>query len=448
MLIALISLGSSESLRAFSVLTHEAIIDSAWKDSIRPLLLQRFPNATPDELKEAHAYAYGGSIIQDMGYYPFGSHFFSDLVHYVRTGDFVEALVRDSKDLNEYAFALGALAHYAADNNGHRIAVNRAVPILYPKLKRKYGDVVTYDENPAAHLKTEFGFDVLQVAKGHYAPDAYHDYIGFAVAQPLLERAFEETYSVELKSIFTNYDLAIATYRHTVSGLIPEATKIAWDLKKDEIQQSTPGITEKQFLYHLSRASYAKNWKEKYQEPGFGTKFLAFLIRIVPKIGPFSSLSFRTPTPETEKMFEASFNETIVEYGKLLQQEKTGGRMELVNDNFDTGSITGPGQYPLADKTYAELLDRLAKNHFAQLTPELRAAVLSYYRDLNAPFSTKRDKKSWAQVVRNLDELKNSNETKSSTPADGSLETKTDLPLFSATTTFCERASSWYRRSC
>jgi hypothetical protein len=102
----------------------------------------------------------------------------------------VEALVRDSKDLNEYAFALGTMAHYTADNNGHRIAVNRSVPILYPKLRRKYGEVITYDENPAAHLKTEFGFDVLQVAKGHYAPDAYHDYIGFEVAQPLLERAF------------------------------------------------------------------------------------------------------------------------------------------------------------------------------------------------------------------------------------------------------------------
>src|ERR1700751_4663443 len=410
---------SSGDVQAFSVLTHEAIIDSAWKDSIRPLLLQRFPNATKEELKDAHAYAYGGSIIQDMGYYPFGSHLFSDLTHYVRTGDFVEALVRDSKDLNEYAFALGALAHYAADNNGHRIAVNRSVPILYPKLRKKYGGVVTYDENPAAHLKTEFGFDVLQVAKGHYAPDAYHDYIGFEGAQPLLERAFQETYSIELKSIFTNYDLAVATYRYTVSGLIPKTTKVAWDLKKDDIQRATPGITEQKFLYHLSRASYEKNWKGKYQQPGFGTKLLAFLIRIVPKIGPFRTLSFRTPTPETEKIFEASFNETIVNYGKLLEQQGNNNHLELLNDNFDTGSVTGPGQYPLADKTYAELLDHLAKAHFARGSPELRSAILSYYSDLNAPFSNKKNKKSWQQVVRSLDELKNSpTEQKPVTPAD------------------------------
>ena len=418
-LTSLLLLTSSGTLRAFSVLTHEAIIDSAWKDSIRPLLLERYPNATKEELKEAHAYAYGGSIIQDMGYYPFGSHFFSDLVHYIRTGDFVETLIRDSKDLNEYAFALGALAHYAADNNGHRIAVNRSVPILYPKLRKKYGDVVTYDENPTAHLKTEFGFDVLQVARGHYASDAYHDYIGFHVAQPLLERAFEETYSIELKSIFTSYDLAVATYRHTVSGLIPEMTKVAWNLKKDDIQRATPGITEQKFLYHLSRASYAKNWKEKYQEPGFGTKALAFFIRIIPKIGPFKALSFRTPTAQTEKMFEAGFNETIVNYGKLLGQQGKHDQLKLLNDNFDTGSVTGPGQYPLADKTYSELLERLAKDHFAQVSPELRSAILSYYSDLNAPFSNKKSKKSWQQVVRNLNELRNSTvEQKPVTPAD------------------------------
>jgi Zinc dependent phospholipase C len=417
-IVTLFLLGSSSSSQAFSVLTHEAIIDSAWKDWIRPLLLKRFPNSTDDELREAHSYAYGGSIIQDMGYYPFGSHLFSDLVHYIRTGDFVEALIRDSKDVNEYAFALGALAHYVADNNGHRVAVNRSVPILYPKLQRKYGDVITYDENPAAHLRTEFGFDVLQVAKGHYAPDSYHDYIGFEVAQPLLERAFQETYSIELKSIFSDYDLAIATYRHSVSSLIPEATKVAWDLKKDEIQKTTPGITEQKFLFHLSRASYAKKWKEKYREPGFGTKVLAFLIRVVPKVGPFRVLSFRTPTPETEKMFEASFNDTITEYGKLMQKERSSDHVDLLNDNFDTGGVTGPGQYPLADKTYAALLDCLAKDHFAQVSPELRATVLSYYSNLNAPFSNKKNKKQWAKTVQNLTELKTSTESKTTARAD------------------------------
>lgn len=138
---------------AYAVLAHEAIIDSVWGTNIRPLLLKRFPDATAEELKEAHGYAYGGAIIQDMGYYPHGSFFFSDLTHYVRSGDFIVALLRDSKDLDGYAFALGALAHYASDNNGHPIGTNRAVPLLYPKLQKKYGDSVTYEERQAGACK-------------------------------------------------------------------------------------------------------------------------------------------------------------------------------------------------------------------------------------------------------------------------------------------------------
>ena len=175
---------------SYSVLTHEAIIDSTWDSAIRPLLLKRFPAATADELTQAHAYAYGGCIIQDLGYYPFGSKFFSDLTHYVRSGDFILNLIRDSQDLNEYAFALGALSHYAADNNGHPMAVNRAVPLFYPKLGLKFGKLVTYADDPFSHAKTEFAFDVFQAAKGRYASAAYKSFIGFEVAKPLLERAF------------------------------------------------------------------------------------------------------------------------------------------------------------------------------------------------------------------------------------------------------------------
>src|SRR5277367_1346546 len=240
---------------AYSVLAHEAVVDSAWDDAIKPLLLKTFPDSTPEQLKEAHSYAYGGSVVQDLGYYPFGSHLFSDLVHYVRTGDFVQALIRDSQDLNEYAFALGALAHYAADNQGHRVAVNLAVPMLYPKLRAKYGDTIAYDQNPTAHLRTEFGFDVLEVAKGRYAPDSYRGFIGFEVSKPLLERAFQETYSVELKSVFSDFDLSVGTYRYSISQAIPIATKVAWATNKDQIQKDIPGVTKQKFLYHVSRSS-------------------------------------------------------------------------------------------------------------------------------------------------------------------------------------------------
>jgi hypothetical protein len=391
---------------AYAVLAHEAIVDSVWDTNIRPLLLKRFPAATPAEIKEAHGYSYGGAIIQDMGYYPHGSFFFSDLAHYVRSGDFILALLRDAKDLNGYAFALGALAHYAADNDGHPIGTNRAVPLLYPKLKKKYGDSVTYEQDRLAHVKTEFGFDVLEVAHGRYAPDSYHDFIGFGVSAPLLEQAFQETYSLDLKSVLSDEDKVLGSYRHDVSQLLPKATRIAWSLKKDEIMKDQPGMTKKKFLYNLSRASYQKNWGKDYQPPTFGERFLAFLARILPKIGPLKVLQLKTPTPEAERMFEASFNATLDRYRQLLSQVDTG-QLDLPNANFDIGEITGPGKYRLNDETHAKLLDALAKQNFSGASPEVRAELLEFFGHPEAPYATKRKPKEWAKVQAELEQLKN-----------------------------------------
>jgi hypothetical protein len=390
---------------AYSVLSHEAIIDSAWDGNIKPLLLKRFPGATPDEMREAHGYAYGGAIIQDMGYYPHGSMFFSDLAHYVRSGDFVLILLRDSKDLNEYAFALGALAHYSADNNGHRIGTNRAVPVLYPRLKKSHGDSVTYEDDPLAHVKTEFGFDVLEVAKGRYAPESYHDFIGFQVAAPLLEQAFRETYGLDLKAVLNNEEKVIGSYRRDVSNLIPRATRVAWSLKEKEIESDIPGITRKKFLYNLSRSSYERNWGKTYQRPSFWDRFLAFFYQILPKIGPLRVLQLRTPTPETERMFQASFNTTMDRYRDLLKEEGEG-HLKLPNNNFDVGEFTGPGEYFMNDDTHAELLDNLAAQDFAGMTPDLRAELLDFFADPNAPYATKRKPKKWSKLETELQQLK------------------------------------------
>src|ERR1700676_570822 len=394
------------SAQGYSVLTHEAIIDTAWDTGIRPLLLKRFPDATPDELRVAHGYAYGGCAIQDLGYYPSGSKFFSDLVHYVRSGDFIVTLLKDSTNLNEYAFAIGAMAHYAADNNGHRLAVNPSVAILYPNLKRKFGPTVTYGDNPPAHLKTEFAFDVLQVAQGRYASDAYRDYIGFEVPHDLLARAFEDTYAIDVDKIFVDFDLTIGTYRHDVSRVIPQATKIAWQIKKDDIQKDFPGITRTKFEYRLSKAEYAKQFHEKYKEPGAGAKLMALIIRFIPKIGPLRALAFRVPTPETERLFALSFRSSVQEYQELLRQLRETGRAPLMNDDFDTGTVTTPGEYPLADKTYADLLDKLSKNHFDNVSPELQATLIKYYGDPNAFLTKKYDKKKWNKTLQEVAELK------------------------------------------
>jgi hypothetical protein len=372
---------------------------------MRPLLVKRFPGATGEQLKEAHGYAYGGAIIQDMGYYPHGSFFFSDLTHYVRSGDFVLALLRDSKDLDGYAFALGALAHYAADTDGHPIGTNRAVPLLYPKLKKKYGDSVTYEEDRLAHVKTEFGFDVLEIAQGRYAPDNYHDFIGFEVSVPLLEQAFQETYGLDLKSVLSDEDKVLGSYRHDVSQLLPKATRIAWSLKKDEIMKDQPGITRKKFLYNLSRASYQKNWGRQYEPPTFGERFLAFLVRILPKFGPLKVLQLRMPTPATQQLFEASFNAAMDRYRKLLTQAGAG-QPDLPNDNFDTGGITGPGKYQLNDETQAKLLDALAKQNFNGASPEMRAELLEFFGHPDVTYSMERKPKDWAKVQSELEELK------------------------------------------
>lgn len=399
----------------YSVLTHEQIVDLLWKDQIVPLLQQRFPGATEDDLREAHAYAYGGSVIQDMGYYPFGSKYFSDLLHYVRSGDFVMALIRDSSDRDEYAFALGALAHYASDNCGHP-AINHSVAIDFPKLRAKYGDVVTYEDDPKVHIRTEFGFDMVQVAKNRYTSDRYHDFIGFQVSKPLLERAFQETYGMPLTDLIRNEDLAIGTFRRAVSRIIPEMTRVALLNRRKELVKDTPNFNEKLFLYHLSRVSYEKEWGKGYRRPGVGGRILAVVLKIIPKVGPFNALAFKIPNTNTEDMYIKSVNKTVSDYGTLLRQEKDD-QAWLPNTDLDTGNKTAPGEYFLADKTYAQLLDSLAKSNFSQLTPGLQRNVVAFYSVPDAPLATKRKKKTWRKTEAELQQLKATAPVQTSPPS-------------------------------
>ena len=374
----LLLLPAAPKASAYSVLTHEAIIDSTWDTDIKPRLQKRYPTATDDDLLKAHAYAYGGCIIQDMGYYPFGSKLFSDLVHYVRSGDFVAALFKQAQDLNDLAFAYGALAHYSADINGHRLAVNRAVPIEYPKLRTEFGEIVTYADNPTAHIKTEFGFDVLQVARGRYASKAYHDFIGFEVSKDALDNAFHEVYALHLKDVIAVEGLAFGSYRHAVSSLIPEATKIAWKLKEKDIVADQPGITRSKFLYNLSRSSYEKEWNHDYRKPGIFARVMALALRVIPKVGPFKAVGFKPPTPETARMFELSFNQTLELYRSLIPRTSSG-RLQISDMNLDTGGPVVAGQYTLADRAYAQLVQKLASRNFAEIPEAMRRNILEFY---------------------------------------------------------------------
>lgn len=404
MAIFLVALLCAHNTYAYSVLTHEEIVDLVWTDELRPLLLKRFPTLTEEQIKEAHGYAYGGAVIQDLGYYPFGSVEFSNLVHYVRSGDFVRELLTQSQDANEYAFALGALAHYASDIAGHP-AVNQAVSIQYPKLRAKYGRSVRYAEDHTAHLKTEFGFDMVQVAKNRYASQQYHDFIGFQVSKPLLERTFPIVYGVELKDVLTHEDLAIGSYRFAVSRLIPQMTQVALRTHKKEMMKEQPDFAKEKFLYRLKRSEYEKEWGKDYTKPDFGTRVWSILLRYMPKIGPFKALAFNNPTAQTEDMYFKSINTTVDQYRIYLQQVAAGS-LQLVNCDFDTGKETKAAEYSLTDETYAKLLGQLAERKFNLTSPELRENILDFYSDLSLPLETKKNAERWQSVLASLDQLK------------------------------------------
>jgi len=402
LLIVLVCRGGSS---AYSVLTHEEIVDLLWTDEIRPLLLKRYPGLSEDQIKEAHAYAYGGAVIQDLGYYPFGSSEFSNLVHYVRSGDFVRELLLESTDVNEYAFALGALAHYTSDITGHSLAVNQAVAIEYPKLRAKYGKSVTYAEDRTAHLKTEFGFDMIQVAKNRYASQQYHDFIGFQVSKPLLERVFPVVYGLEIKDVLAHEDLAIGSYRFSVSRMIPEMTKVALQTHKKDMMRERPDFAKQKFLYRLSRSDYEKEWGKDYTKPGFGTRILSTLLRYMPRIGPFKGLGFKNPTPATEDLYFKSINLTVDQYRAFLEEVRADS-LVLPNCDLDSGQPTKAAEYSLTDNTYAKLLGQLSSRKFDGTTPELRANILDFYSDLSASFNTKKDQNDWNKVLAELDQLK------------------------------------------
>jgi hypothetical protein len=292
-----------------------------------------------------------------------------------------------------------------SDPDGHRLGTNLAEPILYPRLRRKFGSPITYEDNPSGHIKTEFGFDVLEVARGNFAPQAYHDFIGFYVAKELLARAIRDTYGLDLADLFPNFDRAISSYRSTVSRLIPSATRIAWAAKQDEIQRAQPGMTHRRFIYIVKRSSYEREWGKRLQEPNIFEKFLAFLLKIIPPVGPLQILQLKLPTPAVEQMFQASFDRTVAQYGGQLDAAAKNN-LDLQDRNFDVGPVTPAGVYRLTDDTQAFWLHKLAVKGFVTATPEMKRDLLEFYKDLSAPIDTKRKPKQWQQTLAELSQLK------------------------------------------
>ena len=409
LIIIILGLLSPLSSKAYSVFAHEAIIDASWEKSILPLLKQKYPAATAADLQLARSYAYGGSLIADMGYFPFGNPYFTNLVHYVRSGDFVENLLNEAQNVNEYAFAVGALSHYMTDKYGHSLGTNIAVPIVYPKIGQKFGSVVTYDDDNTSHKRMEFAFDVLQTARGNYLPQSYHDFIGFNVARPVLERAFLKTYGEDINKVFGNLSLSISTFRWSVKSLLPGLTRTAWAIKKAEIRKTNPTLTGKKFHYKIKKKEYYQEFGREREKPKFKERVFAFIIQILPKIGPLKSLRFKAPGPEGEKLFIKSFDTTVLYYGIALNTLRYENHIELANMDFDTGQITAPGEYGLADQTYSLLLIKLQDDKFNNMTAPLKDNILTFYSKADTTTKSneyKKDKIDWQKTYLALQQIK------------------------------------------
>ncbi|MBS7564148.1 zinc dependent phospholipase C family protein [Mucilaginibacter sp. Bleaf8] len=367
---------------AFSILAHEAIIDAEWGRTLVPILKQKYPAATDQELITAHAYAYGGSLVADIGYMPGGNAHFTDLLHYVRSGDFITCLIKEAGDINEYAFALGALSHYIADKYGHSQATNVTVPLLYPELRQKFGNEVTYEDDHVSHSRMEFAYDVVQIGRSNYASVAYHDFIGFNIATAPLERAFLKTYGQHLHDYFSNFSSSISILRWGVKNLFPALTKQAWKSKKDEITKGNPAATSHTFRYKMRKYMYKQEFGGKSSKPDFKARALAFLVHILPKVGPLKSLKFKYPTAEGERRFVATFDTIVVRYAGVLNQVKDGN-LQFEDINFDTGKPAVYGAYHLADKAYCKLVNMLQKQGMQCMTPELQQHIVQYYENVD-----------------------------------------------------------------
>ena len=395
-----------QNCSAYSFLTHETIIDLTWESAIEPVLLHQYPKTTAGELRLAHAYAYGGSAIQDTGYYPFGHAMFSNLTHYVRTGDFITSMIHDARNVNELAFALGALSHYAGDTIGHRDAVNPSTAIEFPSLERKYGPVVTYDESPHSHIRTEFAFDIAQLSRERFAPSGYLRSVGLVVPRRVLGQAFFQTYGLRLRDILGNEPTAFRSYQFSVRRLLPKIAYAEVLLHRNEFPPDQPTPAFQQFDQRVKQADQRNGWyKFRRKKASFSTRVIAGLIFIVPKVGPISDLAIRGPNEDTEQKYLESVNRCVDEYARLLRELAQNGEdgFHVENIDLDTGYTIRPGTYRLTDQTYAKLLDQLTRENPYRHTPsELRQNVLDFYSDLNAPIETKKHPRQWKKVQQEL----------------------------------------------
>jgi hypothetical protein len=431
---------------AYSVLTHEQLIDLTWQRSIVPLLLSRYPNLTPAQIEHARAYAYGGCVIQDIGYYPFGDAFFSDLTHYVRSGDFVINLFRNAGNADELAFAIGALSHYIGDSVGHATATNLAVPVEFPKLQARYGSRVTYADGERQHVQTEFAFDIDEIAHGHLAPIHYLRHVGLQVPTRQLALAFYQTYGI--RDDFTDtrkHRFNVSGYRFAVHHFIPRiAYAVTLLHKKHEPAEPADDPDFQRLSREIAAVAQQSKWNDYRGHAGIGTYTLAGLIYLLPKVGPLKLTAVKGPTAQTDAEYVRSVLRSTDELTyalnrftpppetvstaklaaaadkhsdpapsapplvenprayQLIPRRSRDARHPLPNRDLDTGQPTQPAGYRLTDDTYARLLHRLAATPTQPVPPGIQRDILAYYADPGLNFATKKNPEAWATVQKDL----------------------------------------------
>jgi hypothetical protein len=429
-LIVFLAVSCARRADAYALLTHEQLIDLTWKDSIVPLLLSRYPNLTPAQLREARAYAYGGCVIQDIGYYPFGDAAFSNLTHYVRSGDFVVSLFRNAQNANELAFAVGALSHYIGDSIGHSQATNLAVPIQFHKLREKYGPIVNYAQGEHEHVRIEFAFDINEIAHHRMAPLRYLRHIGLQVSVHQLALAFYQTYGLtDDFSAKRGHRFNVHEYRFATRTFIPRVAYAVTLLhrKSEPIDPDTPESIE--IRKEADTVALENDWQSYRGKAGFGTYMLAGLIFIVPKVGTLSMVNVKGPTPATEADYMHSLAVSTIALRRLIERftpvearsrnvpasvvipspaaeeairRPLDRRRPLANRDLDTGSVVRPGGYRLTDSTYADLLHKLTREPTQPIPPGIKQDVQAYYSNLDLPITTKKDPDRWKQVLADL----------------------------------------------
>ena len=415
LLILLLLLSWHRRADAYSLLTHEQLIDLTWQDSIVPLLLSRYPNLTPADLERARAYAYGGCVIQDIGYYPFGDRSFSDLTHYIRSGDFVVSLFRNATNANELAFAVGALSHYIGDTIGHSAATNRAVAVEFPSLGAKYGSEVNYAEGERQHVQTEFAFDIDEIAHHRVAPVRYLRHIGLQVPLRQLALAYYQTYGLtEDFSGARGRRLNVRGYRFAVREFSPRIAYAVTLLHRNHEPAEANTPERVAFDREVAAIAAGNNWQAYRRKPGIGTYALAGLILVAPKAGPLKLVAVKGPTEATEADYlhsvvlsTTALRQRLARFtpsatGKPTPHPSRDPRHPLPNRDLDTGRVVQPGGYPLTDSAYADLLHRLTRQPAQPIPPGIKEEIQAYYSNPASPISTKKNPSRWAQVRADL----------------------------------------------